>query len=434
MIAAPPLLLLALLGPPDDAEPRSESVRVVAITASPEPEAEPEPEPTAPLELAPRAPEPEPEPARTWQFELFADIAYVVNSNLPDNHVTRGFVTIPRSGEITPNMVGAFIRHPVNDAEPWWFELGIHAGPAVDALVAAEPTPGGAESRYAGVEVFKHIALANVGVRIRKSKTSIGAGVFESPIGLSSFWAYRNPNITPMWQGNATPYYLAGARVSQAIPGGLTLSGWVVNGFQTYADANKAPSGLISLAYDHPEPREHLQALGLTTNLYVGPEGPSIAPEDWLIVSDTLITWQLNSRFAMAGVWDVGIENPGRTKADQKLYTGGGLLARGTLVERERVRLELVVRPDVIWDREGRFLGVSQWLLSGTASANLWLWDHLLLRTEYRFDQSTAAAGFFYRGAATSDGGPGLVQHQHSVLFSLTGIWDFWFGRHAKPN
>lgn len=439
MIAPATLVLFTLLGPPEETPNRSsEQVDVVAIepAPAPEPEREPDPDPTAAIDrpVPVPEPEPEPEPARTWQVELFADIFYAVNSNLPDNHVMRGFVTSPRSGELSPNVVGAFVRHRANDDEPWWFELGIHAGPAVDALVAAEPNPGGVDSRYAGVEVFKHIALANAGFRIRKSKTSIGAGVFESPLGISSFWTFRNPNYTPTWQSNIVPYYLAGARISQEIPGGVTLSGWVVNGAQTYADVNEVPSGLLSLAFS-PAPRKRMQALTISSHVLFGPEGLSIAPEDWLILSDTTIAWELDDRFSMAVVWDIAVENPGRIKADQNLYTAGGIMARGTLFENDIARLELAVRPDVLWDRDGRFFGVRRNLVfTPTATANLWLWDHLMLRLEYRFDQSVAEAGFFYRGAATTDGAPGLAQRQHTVFMALTGLWDFWFGRRGKPE
>lgn len=439
MTAATSLFLLALASPPEDPPARArEQVDVVAIEPAPAPTRDEEPEPSEP---APRTsvpappieqPEPEPEPPKTWQAELFVDIYYAINSNSPDNHVMRSFVMAPRSGEIVPSMVGGFIRHRATEQEPWWFELGLHAGASVDALVAAEPVAGGADGRFAGVEVFKHIALANAGFRIRKTKTSIGAGVLESPLGLSSFWTFRNTTYTPMWQNNIVPYYFAGARISQEIKGGLTLSGWLVNGAQTYSDANKAPSGLASLSWS-PAPRKGMQGLSLSSHVLFGPEGQSIAPEDWYILWDTTIVWTFDEHFSMAAAWDLAIENPGRAKNDQKLYTGGGIVARGTVLETKVARLDLVLRPDFLWDRDGRFFGVSQWLISPSASADLALWQRLSLRVQYRYDYSTNESGFFYRGAATTDGAPGLARQQHTVLFALTGLWDFWFGRHDKP-
>ncbi|MFV8755645.1 outer membrane beta-barrel protein [Nannocystaceae bacterium ST9] len=423
------LLVFAWAGPP-------EQVDVVAIEPPPAPalavegpEPAPQPEPTDAIEV----PEPEPEPAPTWQAELFVDIFYAVNSNSPENHVLRGFTTAPRSGEIVPNVVGGFIRHRATDEEPWWFELGLHAGAGVDALVAAEPVAGGADGRFAGVEVFKHIALANAGFRIRKTKTSLGAGVLESPFGLSSFWSFRNTTYTPMYQNNIVPYYFAGARISQEIKGGLTLSGWLVNGAQTYSDANKAPSGVASLSWS-PAPRKGMQALTINSHVLFGPEGRSIAAADWFILWDSTITWAFDEHFSMGAAWDLSIENPGRPKQEQNLYTGGGILARGTVMELKHAKLDLVVRPDFLWDRDGRFFGVSQWLISPSAGADLALWERLTFRVQYRYDYSTNPDGFFYRGEATTDGGPGLARQQHTVYFALVGLWDFWFGRRGPPK
>lgn len=433
------VLVLACLAPPpaESAPPTaSEQVEVVAVEPPPAPELPRDafaPADTAPIVPAPAptpttTPAPNPNPNPTWQAELFADLLYAVNSNTPDNHVMRGFLTSPRSGEFTPNTVGAFVRHAVNDAEPWWFELGIHAGPAVDALVGAEPEPGGADSRYAGLEVFKHIALANAGFRIRKSGTTIGAGVLESPLGLSSFWTFRNPNYTPMWQNNIVPYYFSGARITQDIPGGLTLAAWVVNGAQTYADANEAPSGMFSLTYT-PKPRKGMKGLTLKSHVLFGPEGPSIAPEDWYILWDSTLVWDFDAHFTMGFCWDYAIENPGRAIGDQNVYMGGGILARGTIFESEVATIDLVLRPDFLWDRDGRFFGVEQLLLTPTATLNAYVWERLIVRAEYRFDYSNNENGFFYRGAATTDGGPDLAQLQHTVFVSLTALWDFWFGR-----
>lgn len=451
MSALPSLLLLAVLGPPEPAAAQSERVEIVAIEAAPTTPDQPEPAPeqaaTAPARPKPAPkparpepeaetkldldPDPDPDSDRTWQAEIFVDIYYAVNSNEPTNHISRGFVSTPREGEFTPGTVGGFIRHRATDEEPWWIEVGLHAGADVDSLVANEPIAGGDEGRFAGVEVFKHIALANAGVRIRKSKTSIGAGVFESPFGLSSFWSFRNTTYTPMWENEIVPYYFAGGRISQEIKGGLTLSAWVVNGSQTYSDEYQAPSGVGSLSWS-PAPRKGMHALTINSHVLFGPETESIAPEDWYVLWDSTIVWALDDHFSMAAAWDFAIENPGRAKAQQNMYTGGGILARGCVLERKFARMDIVLRPDVLLDRDGRFFGVPQWLIAGTAELDLALWQNLMFRVQYRYDYSTARNGFFYRGTATTDGGPGLARDQHTVFFALVGLWDFWFGRYGQ--
>ena len=442
---APILASLVFAPPQPDGEAPSERVEV-AVVASPAP-SEPPSGPAVPTEPEPSpttAHEPETtEPAKTWQAELFIDVAYGFNSNFPDNHVYRGMYTNPRTNELAVNTVGAFIRHRLDPREPWQFEIGFHAGAAVDALTGAEPIPGGPDGKYAGSEVFKHIAVANVGFELRKSKTFFGAGVFESPMGIGSFWTKNNWNYTTSWESNLVPYYLAGVKIAQQLPGNVELAGWFVNGFQSYADLNAVPSGLVTVTWNRPRvevgpPRTGTNALSLSTQLYFGPESVDLHPADWLVYWDTWVVWDFDDHFSMAAVWDLGVDRVGRVgerpldpAGDQLLYTGGAVFARGTVLEREHVRMDLAVRPEASWDRDGRFFGVDQLLISGTATASMWLWDHLLLRMEYRYDHSTAAQGFFYRDEFGSDDAIGLATDQHTVFLSLAAWWDFWFGRRS---
>ena len=389
--------------------------------------------------------EAEAEPERSWQAELFVDVAYGFNSNFPDNHVYRGMYTNPRTNELSVAAVGAFVKHRITPREPWQFELGFHAGAAVDALTSNEPIPGGPDGKFAGSEVFKHIALANAGFEIRKTKTFLGAGVFVSPLGLSTFWTKDNWNYTTPWENNVVPYYLTGAKIAQALPGNLELAGWVVNGFQTYADLNSVPSGIVSLTWKRPAvevgpPRTGTNSLTVATFVYFGPESVDLHPADWLVYWDTWVVWNFDDHFGMAAVWDLGVDRVGRVgdrpldpDGGQQLYTGGAVQARGTVFEREHVRMDLALRPEASWDRDGRFFGVEQWLISGTATASMFMWDHLLLRAEYRYDYSTAARGFFYRDEFGSDDAIGLARDQHTVFLSLTAWWDFWFGRARQP-
>ncbi|WP_205632903.1 outer membrane beta-barrel protein [Enhygromyxa salina] len=367
-----------------------------------------------------------------WQAEVFVDVAWGFNSNSPNNHVYRGMFTNPRTNELAVNNVGAFIRHPAREGQPWIFELGFHAGAAVDALTSGEPIPGGDDGKFAGSEVFKHIALGNVGIALPKAKTVFAAGVFEGPMGIGSFWTRHNWNYTTTWESNLVPYYLAGAKIAQPLPAGFELSGWVVNGFQSYADLNSAPSGLVGLTWTRgptpvSSPRSGETALSLATYVYFGPEGTSLEAKDWLVYWDTWAIYDFDDHFSLAAVWDLGVDRAGRANELQSLYTGGALFARGTVFEGKHAKVDLAVRPEASLDRDGRFFGVDQWLISGTGTASLQLYDHLLVRAEYRYDHSTATNGFFYQHELGGDDDVGLATDQHTVFLSLTGWWDFFF-------
>ena len=436
MIALAAASLLALAPPSgssDAAQVESERVELPAPTAEPE-LGENEPPPRSPAATPEESePELEPEPEKTWQAELFIDVAYGFSSNWPDNHVYRGMFTAPRLHELAVHSVGGFVRHQVREDQPWSFELGLHAGAAVDALTDAEPIPGGPDGKYAGSEVFKYIALANAGFVVPKLGTHLSAGVFESPMGIGSFWTFTNWNYTTSWSANVVPYYLTGMRIQQPLPGNLELAAWIVNGWQTYADLNSVPSALVTFTWAPPKrpapsPRQGKTGVALSTQAYFGPEREGVAGKDWLVYWDNWIVWDFDDHFALAANWDLGVDRAGRQRELRELYTGGALFARGTVFERKQTRIDLSLRPELNYDRDGRFTGAEQWLVAGTATASMWLFQHLLLRAEYRYDYSSAANGYFYREEFGSDDAIALAGDQHTVFLSLTAWWDFWFG------
>lgn len=372
-----------------------------------------------------------PEFGRTWVVGGFVDVAYLFNSNLPDNHLYRGTVTTPRTGEFTVNLATAYLTHAPVDDEPWRLELGLQVGAATDALYAAEPVPGGADGRFAGSEVWKHIALANAGGKIERTGTEIGAGLFASPIGIGGFWSRFNWNYSPSWESNAAPFYLAGARVLQDLPAGFGAQAWVVNGWQTVGDNNKAPSYLAGLTWDHSGQRGDWNAAQF---VYFGPDDVDLSPRAWRVHSDSQVTWN-GPRAGVGLVWDYGQERVTSLPEDPThMWTGGGLFVHGLVHDGRKVDVDIAARPDAWFDRDGRIYGASTWLLSGTGTLNVTLFDHLLARAEYRFDHATADAGFFYRGAATSDENPSLAQDQHTVFVSLAGYFEHAFSIRRRPK
>lgn len=361
-------------------------------------------------------------PDGAWTFGSFVDVAYLVNSNAPQNHVYRGTVTTPRTGEFTINLASAYLFHePTHDA-PFRFELAGQFGGATDALYASEPRPGAPDDVAAGAEVWKHLARANAGVLVRRTKTEIGAGLFASPIGIGGFWSRTNWNYSPSWESNAAPFYLAGARILQTLPAGFGLEAWVVNGWQTIGDANAAPSYLAGLTWSGSD-------VSVAQYVYFGPDQADLSPASWRVHSDTFVMWE-RPRFGVGVVWDYGQE---RIEAEMEparinRWTGGGVFVHGLAVDREHFELDLALRPDAWYEDGDSIYGVSQWLVSGTATVNLRLFDAVLVRVEYRYDRSTADDGFFFRGEAIAPGDEGLANDQHTVFLNLTGYFERSFG------
>lgn len=376
-------------------------------------------------------PDPEPDPVskpKTWTAGAFVDTAYVFNSNLPDNHLYRGTVTTPRTGEFTVNLGAAYLTHAPVPEEPWRLELGLQFGAATDALYSAEPVPGGADGGFGGAEVWKHFAMANVGGKIERSGTEIGAGLFQSPIGIGGFWSPLNWNYSPSWESNAAPFYLAGARVIQDLPAGLTAQAWLVNGWQTVGDVNKAPAYLAGLSWDH---EGQAGSWNVAQFVYFGPDDADLSPRAWRVHSDTQATWQ-GRRAGVGVVWDYGQERVTALLDDPThVWTGGGVFTHFLVHDSERVDIDVALRPDAWLDRDGRIYGAQTWLVSGTGTLNVTFFDHLLARLEYRHDRSLSN-GFFFAGDATSSDSPRLASEQHTIFFSLAGQFEHVFSIGAQ--
>ena len=359
---------------------------------------------------------------RPWEVGGFADINYGFNHNLPDNHLKRGTAGQPRTGEFTLNLAVVYIRR---DALPGrlspTFELALQAGPAADALMRDEPTPGGMASRSAGVEVWKHIGRANVGLKTRGG-TEISAGVLLSPIGVGIHWSPYNWNYTPSWQLDSVPYYLAGLRVAHPISAKHGVQLWVVNGWQTAADNNKAPSLMLGYTYT-PSSR-----LAFAQYAYSGPENADMRLAAWRLFSDSQVTYNTD-RFGISGVFDLGAER--RTDLPGKpwnLWSTAALFTRWRVLG-DRRTWDMGLRPEWFWDRDGRMFGVRQHLLAGTYTNDVRLAENLLLRVEYRYDRSISEGGFFYRGPAITSDATGLGFDQHAVFFAIAGVFAHRFGR-----
>ena len=361
-----------------------------------------------------------------WEVGGFIDANYSYNSNFPDNHVSRLRSAVPRTGEFSLNLAVAYIRR---DAIPGQFsptfELALQAGPAADALMYYEPTPGGDASRFAGMEVFKHIGRANVGFKTKRG-TELSVGMHLSPIGIGIHWTPFNWNYTVSWELDGVPYYLAGLKLVHTINDRHGLQLWVVNGWQTLADANKAPSIMLGYTFT-PSPR-----FNLATFAYAGPDQADIRLAAWRLYSDTQFTYNVD-RFGIGGLFDIGTERltdqPGKPVA---LWTTGAVFTRWRVMGKQRT-WDMAARPEAYWDRDGRIYGVANNLLLGATYTNsVRLTENLMVRLEYRYDRSALAQGYFYRGPAIHDDDPKFARNQHAVYFAVAGVFAHRFGQARK--
>lgn len=371
----------------------------------------------APVATAPAEPDPATIP---WAVGGFVDTQYVFNSNLPDNHVFRGTAVTARTGEFNPNLLVGYVRRdPIKS--PWMFELALQFGSAPDALYAAEPIAGGPGGKYAGVEVFKHISKAWTGVKL-KGGTEIAAGLMLAPTHFGSFWTKDNWHSSITWGYSSVPFFLSGVRVWQPITEKLGIGAWLTTGYGLMGDINKAPSGLINIVY------APVSGLQLIQNVYAGPEDVDMRPEYWRLLLDTQIVY-VGKKWGMAVVGDYGRERLSKTGQPVAQWANGMVSVRWDVLERPKADFKwgMAVRPEFFWDHGGRIFGaqdLDNWLYGATFTNDFRLWDSLLLRLEYRNDNSSAPSGYWYRGAAVTDDAVGLASRQHTVIFNFIGYFE----------
>ena len=170
--------------------------------------------------------------------------------------------------------------------------------------------------------------------------------------------------------------------------------------------------------------------------MYFGPDNADTRLLAWRMLSDTQFTYN-RERFGVGGVYDVGGERrtdlpgmPWQMWMNAALFTRWRVLASkpDATVWRRR-SWDMAARPEWFWDRDGRMFGTRQHLLAMTLTSDVRLLEYLLVRVEYRYDRSTSANGFFYRGPAIADDAAGLGRDQHTIFVSLAGVLAHRFGR-----
>ena len=155
---------------------------------------------------------------------------------------------------------------------------------------------GGADGRFAGVETWKHIGKAWTGLKLKRG-TEIAAGLMVAPTHFGSFWTKDNWHSSITWGYSSVPFFLTGARVYQPIGDKVGIGLWLVNGYGTMGDGNKAPSGLLNLVI---LPSANW---AIVNNLYVGPEDVELKPAAWRVLIDSQVVYN-TERWGLAFVGD----------------------------------------------------------------------------------------------------------------------------------
>ena len=354
----------------------------------------------------------EQQPSTYWQYGAFADVAYPLDFNHPANHLFRSRGTAFRTDSVWLNMAAAYARKKATPDSRWGVELTAQAGKDDEFFGFSATAPN-----IAGNKFLRHLGPTNVSYLAPVGKgLTLQAGIFSSLIGYDSLYAKDNFNYTRPWGADFTPYLMMGANASYPFTEKLTGAVFVVNGYWHLARANSAPSAGGQVAY------KVTPKVTLKETAFVGPHQRNTASEFWRYLTDTIVE-RKTDKFTFASEYIFSTERvdaPGRPRA---LMMAWQLPTHWRLND----RWSLSFRPEVFWDRDGRWTLARQTVKAFTSTVEYrvpYRWATAILRLEHRFDASRGPDGGFFRGAERRSGAVGLTPNQHLLIFATIFTFD----------
>jgi putative OmpL-like beta-barrel porin-2 len=326
-----------------------------------------------------------------WKYGGFADGAYLLDFNYPNNHLFRSRGTTYKLDEPILNMAAAYLEKDASEASRWGVQLTVQGGQdsRVFGFSATAPNlPGYRGLRHLGPTNFSYLAPIGKGLTIQ-------GGIFSSLIGYDSLYAKDNFNYTRPWGADFTPYLMLGVNASYPVSDKLTIAGFVVNGYWHLANANAVPSFGGQAAY---KATEHWT---VKQTFLVGPHQSDTSLQNWRFLTDTIAEWK-TTPLTVALEYNASTERVAGNPAFRATWMSGQLPVHWAIDKRWSV----TVRPEVAWDSDGRWTLAAQTVKANTTTLEYrvpYRDAALIVRLEHRVDDSRGTQGGFFKdnGALT---------------------------------
>jgi len=358
---------------------------------------------TPPVQPVPDQPLPTSSPV--WEYGAFADGAYELDFNHPENDLFRSRGTAYKVNEPVLNMAGAYIRKHASEQSRWGFEITAQGGQdsRIFGFSATAPNLPGAEGlRHLGPTDFSYLFPVGNGLTVQ-------GGIFSSLIGYDSLYAKDNFNYTRPWGADFTPYLMLGINASYPLSSKLTATVFVINGYFHLANANSVPSWGGQLVY---KANDHWT---LKQSFLVGPHQSDTAFEFWRFLSDSIAEWKRDP-FTVAFELQGATEKVAVGNYPRAAWTSVQLPAHWVITN----RWSATVRPEVAWDSDGRWTGFAQTVKAVTSTVEYRVpirQAAAIFRVEHRFDDSRGSGGGFFRGHEITPAITALTPTQHLLIF-----------------
>lgn len=358
-------------------------------------------------------PEAHPAPSKPrWQYGGFLDFGYLLDFNHPANEIFRSRGTTWHVDDVHLNMAAAYLKRDVSEQSRWGTQLTIQAGKDSQVFGFSATAPD-----LPGYRGLRHIGLANVSYLAPMGKgLTLQGGIFGSLIGYDSLYAKDNFEYTRPWGADFTPYLMMGVNASYPFSQKLTGAVFVINGYWHLADANSVPSSGAQLSY------KLSPSLSVKETVLWGPHQSDTSFRYWRYLTDTIIERKTDRL----------------TTAFEYIYSGEHVAAAGNpyaLMMSAQLPVHwafdkqwsVTVRPEVFWDRNGRWTLARQTVKGVTTTLEYRLsyrQTNTILRLEHRYDDSRGPEGGFFRGAEIRPGVVALTPTQNLLIIGLIVTFD----------
>ena len=263
---------------------------------------------------------------------------------------------------------------------------------------------------------------------------TVDFGKWASSLGLEGNYTKDQLNYSRSYWFNYLPFYHTGARAKLAVTDEAAVNAWITNGTEQSEPFNNYKDWLLGLVLT-PSP-----TVSWTLNYYQGQEHPDVLylqnptpaqqqslpnvqgtyilpianpPDGKLQITDSYLTWQASKALTLAAEADY---------VQQRLYSyssperveGGAFYAAYQLSS----AFAFAARVEYLADIGGLFSGTSQYLKEGTLTLDYRPTDGLLIRGEFRRDQSNRP---YFLGHTL-----GLLEAAQPTI-GLGLVW--WFGQ-----
>lgn len=351
-------------------------------------------------------------PAPQWQYGGFIDFGYSFDFNHPANHLFRSRGTVWHVDELDLNMAAAYAKKRTSELSRWGAELTVQVGKDSEVFgfsATAPPLPG--------AEWLRHIGLADVSYLAPVGKgLAIQGGIFASLIGYDSLYPKDNLSYTRPWGADFTPYLMMGVNASYPFSDRLTGTLFVISGYWHLANANSVPSSGVQLALT-ANPRVTVKETVLW-----GPHQSTTSLKYWRFLSDSIVE-RREGRVTVAFEYIYSAERVDAPESPSALMMTGQLPVRWAVNK----RWSATVRPEFLWDRDGRWTLARQTVKAITTTLEYripYRQTNTIVRLEHRYDDSEGPAEGFFRADDMRPGVVGLTPTQHLLIVGLIFTFD----------